>query len=91
MATAWGKQWDRTVKFRDLINDDTSSENAIRTGKGIASRVAAAIPESDTLRDSELTDIIDDLEQVEDCDELNSVLCDLYDWADEGKRLWVSP
>ena len=81
--------WDRTVKFRDLLSDDTSSENAKRVGKGIAERVAAAIPDGDRLRDDDLAYIIECLSAVEDCDELNDCLSDLYDWADHGKRLFV--
>ena len=89
METTWGKRWDRTVRFRDLLSDDTSDENAIRVGKAIAKRVNRAIPETDRIRDDELTDIIDQLECVEDCEELNSVLNDLYDWGDAGKRMFV--
>jgi hypothetical protein len=91
MATAstWGKQWDRKVKFRDLLSDDTSDENAVRVGKGIAKRVSGAVPEGDRFRDDDLTDIIERLNEVEDCDELNDCLSDLYDWGDRGKRLFV--
>ena len=87
--TTWGKSWDRTVKFRDLLGDDTSKENSMRVGKEIARRVSKAIPETDRLRDEELTDIIDDLQLVECCDDLNSTLNWLYDWGDYGKRLFV--
>lgn len=84
-----GKQWDRRVKFRDLLTDDDSDENAIRVGKCIADRVSAAVPESDTFRDEELTGIIERLREVVDCEELNDCLNDLYDWGDCGKRLFV--
>ena len=85
------REWKRTVRFRDLLSDDSSAETAVRVGKQIAERVAKAIPETDKLRDDELTEIIERLsDDVEDCEDLNEVLSDLYDWGDTGKRLFVS-
>lgn len=85
------RDWLRTVKFRDLLSDDSSDETAVRVGKLIAARVANAVPETDKLRDDELTEIIERLgEDVDDCGDLNEALSDLYDWGDSGKRLFVS-
>ena len=88
-TSTWGKQWDRKVKFRDLLSGDTSDENAIRVGKRIAGRVSNAAPEGDRFRDDDLADIIERLNEVEDRDELNDCLSDLYDWVDCGRRLFV--
>jgi hypothetical protein len=82
-------RWARKVVAAGLLTGEESEENAIRIGKELSAAVAKAIPENDLLRDEELEDILEQLNAVEDCDELNYVLSQLYDWADQGKRLWL--
>ena len=82
-------KWDRVVRARGLLTGDDSNENAVYVGKKLAEKVAVAIPENDPLRDEELTDILERLNEVVDCDDFNSVLYDLYDWGDVKKRLFL--
>lgn len=81
--------WARKVVVNGLITGDDSEENAIRVGKELAAAVGKAMPQTDPLRDEELEDILERLNEVVDCGDLNYVLSDLYDWADHGKRLWL--
>ena len=87
--TTWCKRWDRTIKFRELLSGDDSDEESRRIGRIISERINKTIPETDRVRDDDLTDIIENLEDVQCRDDLNACLGDLYDWGDEGKRLFV--
>ena len=84
------KKWDRTVKFRELLSDDTNDLRAQRVGLEISRRVDIAIPEDDKLRDDDLTEIIERFQEVVNCDDLNDCLEDLYDWGDRDRRLFVA-
>lgn len=85
-----GAQWKRTVRFRELLDGGDSPEEAKSVGRLIAGRVSAAIPESDVLRDDELSFIIARLQDdVADVDDLNGLLEELYDWGDLRHRLFL--
>lgn len=84
-----GNQWARKVALNGLITGDDSEEHAISIGKELAAAVDKAIPKTDPLRDEELDDILERMQEVVDCDDFNYALRDLYDWADQGKRLWL--
>lgn len=81
--------WKMSVNIKPLIGDDVSEEGAKRAGKGISDLLSRRLLVRDHYAtDQTLRNIIDGLGEVEDVDEFNDVLEDLYDWADEN-RVWL--
>lgn len=95
--------WDRRVNIKPVLKEDPdnrSDEHAAAVGKRIAKLLRMGLPkawldiESDDY-DDELDEIVGHLEDVgpsdygSGCDDLNSALDQLYDWANY-KRVWLS-
>jgi hypothetical protein len=81
------KDWDEKIDISDLIdnyNDDKI--NVIAVAKGLADRLAAC----KWSKKDFIVDCIARLrDAVEDEDEFDELLEELYDWGDTNKRLWV--
>lgn len=81
--------WKFSVNIKPLIGEDTSEEGAQRAGKSISDLLSRRLLARDHYAtDLTLRNIIDGFAEIEDTDEFNSVLDDLYDWADEN-RVWL--
>lgn len=76
------RPWQRTIQVKHLLTDedDLTPEQIRATGQAIA-KILAHVP----LFDEE---IIANFEQVDDLDEFNSILEDMYDECD-NLRVWV--
>lgn len=78
--------WKEKVFIRDILEMDVSETK--KAGIELAKRLRKFKCSSDP----KLLDIIEELENnVDEYDEdgFNLLLQDLYDWADEGHRLWI--
>ena len=74
--------WKGKVRIKGLLtNEDLSSEKIKELGKKVAARLRLQ-----KLFDDEV--IIEEFENVDDQDEFNSILEDLYDYCD-AVRIWV--
>lgn len=81
--------WKMTVNIKPFIGEDASEEGAKRAGMAIHQLLTRRLRGLPLYRDDqELSDILDGLEGVENSDEFNYILADLYDWADEN-RIWL--
>ncbi len=82
-------RWTTTVNIKPLIGTDTSEEGAKRAGDLISSLLSLRLLVKDHYAtDQTLRNIIDGLAAVENTEEFNGVLGDLYDWADENS-VWL--
>ena len=61
---------------------------ATEVGQEVAKRLADLYPEDG--RDLEIEDFIARFNEVEDEDEFDSLIDELYDWGDAGHRLWIA-
>ena len=74
--------WKCKIRIKDLLtNKDLSPEEIKELGKKVAARLRLQ-----KLFDDEV--IIEEFENVDDQDEFNSILEDLYDYCD-AVRIWV--
>jgi hypothetical protein len=94
MMAVTANKWKATIKIGDLHARYQAGELPIvEVAKQLADRVEKYRDKTfqpDTVAWDELDDIIfwfrDDVQNVTDYD---GVLDELYNWADEGRRLWV--
>jgi hypothetical protein len=87
-------KWKMRVKgFKDILkkNDDDTDESAVKCAKELAEFMKS---KPKTFKDTEdnygetIDDIIYYLEQAKTQKEVNGILSDIYDWADEA-RVWL--
>ena len=83
--------WIGRLTIKHLLTADDSEENAIETGKAVASiiRSSAWFKRGDADTKYDLGNIADDFEDVQDVHEFNEVLDALYDLADM-ERVWIA-
>jgi len=75
--------WKRVVNVADLFDESNGLEF-----KEILTRVVARL-EGLGIEDEDFGNILTALSYAEDRDEFDRYWDDLYDWADEGHRLWI--
>ena len=84
-----GLQWQHTLPLKDIwawwetAKDSTPVQEL---GRRVTKRLRI---QSWFKRYDELDDFASQFELVEDIEEFDDVLGELYDWADPGKRCWV--
>ena len=78
----WGKQWDRQVDLSAVFHNASITYQERRDA--ICQRL-----EDLKVVDDEFCEALEDLRHAPDEDEFDYVLAGLYDWADDGKRLWI--
>lgn len=99
-TSAFPRRWRKTVRLKDLLNDDSSDVSTRECASKFAERLKR-LPEYQD--DFELEQIVSEFEDIaidgstgDDvfggrftlCDWFNKVLSDLYDWAD-SERIWI--
>jgi FMN phosphatase YigB (HAD superfamily) len=81
-------KWEKTLEVKDLWekyeNDEINIEDL---SKQVAKRLETLYPGDDRWMD--IQDFIDRFECVEDVEEFDDILDELYDWGDNGHRLWI--
>lgn len=88
--------WDRRLTIKNLLTDDDSDENAQEIGR----KIAAILRDSDWLKadkeenderlgGSEVEQVAEEFEDIENVSHLNLVLNGLYDLAD-ADRVWIA-
>ncbi|MHC4180735.1 MAG: hypothetical protein ACYSWU_24815 [Planctomycetota bacterium] len=84
-----GLQWLHTLPLKDIWTWwETAKEQS--HPQELGRRVAERIRKQPWFEDyDELDDFAGQFELVEDIDEFDDVLEELYDWADVDKRCWV--
>lgn len=87
-------RWRKTVNIKDLLSDDSSSEEAERVAGILADRLASQLA-AELENDNYLEEIVDELREVAGGaggrfanPAFNSILSNLYDWADDN-RVWL--
>lgn len=87
--------WDRKLHIKHLLSEDTSTENAKKVGNEIAqvlrgsSWLKADEKESaERMGGSEVAQVAEEFEDIEDLEHFNAVMDRLYDLAD-ADRVWV--
>ena len=88
--------WDHRLTIKHLLTSDDSDESAKESGRDIAKALRASswlkadIEENrDCLGYSEVEQVAEEFEDIEDLDHLNLVLDSLYDLAD-ADRVWIA-
>ena len=85
-----GRQWRKTIRIKQFLSEDSSSENARKVAGQVAHVLEAhrEYPADDEFRD--IAGQFDDLSRSTDgtCEDFNLLLADLYDWAD-ANRVWI--
>ena len=88
--------WDRHLTIKHLLTGDDSDENAQEIGRKIAAILRASAwlkadkeENDERLGGSEVEQIAEDFEDIEDLDHFNLVLDGLYDLAD-ADRVWIA-
>ena len=78
----WFKNWDHHVDLADVFH---------HTGMTYEERRDAICQRLEQLKitDSEFFEAVEELRHAEDTDEFDYVFATIYDWADDGKRLWI--
>ena len=81
--------WKHEIKIGPLMEALKSGDKAVHEGaREIAELVRAAVPQRDQRLEEILADF-DSLDEDSGDEDFNYVIDDLYDWGDEGHRLWV--
>ena len=84
-------EWAHKVELGDVAQDDSLAFEAKRDA--IVERLQATVTaiQADARIDdgAEFADIVEQLKYADDVEEFDSYLDDAYDWADNGKRLWL--
>jgi hypothetical protein len=78
--------WKHTVEIRQFITADDSPAASKAAATAIASKLKSALSYTD-VDTWELQNIIDNLNDSENCGDVNAALDDLYDWGDQN-RVW---
>jgi hypothetical protein len=89
-----GKVWDNKIMLSDIFHSETMSfteqRDAVVTRLRAMPLYQRRVEGSVVLKEHDrLVDVIESLAQSDDEEEFNSYMDDLYDWGDEGKRLWI--
>lgn len=82
--------WKRTIDIKNCLTEDVSDEECQRVAKSVAAVLHNAFAGVNLEEeDYDLYEIVLDLdESVLDVEDLNNVLSDLYDWADDND-VWL--
>lgn len=88
--------WDRRLTIKHLLTSDDSDENAQEVGRKIAAILRASDwlkadkeENDERLGGSEVEQVAEEFEDIEDLDHFNLVLDSLYDLAD-ADRVWIA-
>ena len=80
-------KWKRMVNIKPLIGEDSSDSGAQECARNISALLQDKLMDLLT-HDNDLADIVDAFGAVETCDDVNSALDELYDWADHN-LIWL--
>jgi hypothetical protein len=89
-------KWLYKLDIKQFLGSDTSNEAVRLAAKNIAQELRTKLPKTwleGVNEDCELIDIIFALECISEygdasCEDINSALASLYDWADDN-RVWL--
>lgn len=86
------RQWKKKVELGDVWNNEelefTERRDVIVRRLKILAPWAAR-QDAQYSPDLTFAELVEDLADCEDYDEFNLAWDELYDWADQGKRLWI--
>lgn len=81
--------WKKKLDLKDLAEKfDNEEMTATEVGQEVSKRLAELYPEGQ--RDLEIEDFIARFNEIEDEDEFDSLIDELYDWGDADHRLWIA-
>lgn len=82
-------RWQYTIQLADLHAASKRGElTPAELGKAVAARIRASKVYK-THHEWALQDITDGFDDVQDLEEYDEVLADLYDWGDENHTCWI--
>lgn len=79
--------WKCKINVAHLFDDYHEDKIGV---KELANGLAEALQSTKYANEPRLIDLIDELGEIDDVDTFDVVMEEIYEWADEGNRIWIN-